>query len=153
MPVINSFYNAIIFGTLLSAADKIGLKPVLLGRQASRILKPLIGNLAQMTVGKDPPSNMEELIEDLKTIVKTGGLSEPENLEMSFSENCLTSKSTDCIYIDMAKYGKSIGYEACPVCVMGIVVMSLISALDFGEVVNFKAESDGNTCVYKLVID
>jgi len=153
MPEINSFYNAIVFGTLLSAADKIGLKPMLLGRQASRILKPLIRDLAKLTIGKDLPSNIEELIEDLKIIVKNGGISDLEKLEMKFSENCLIVKSTDCMYIDMAEYGKSIGYGACPLCVLGIVVMSLIEALGFGYVADFKAETNGKNCVYKMIID
>jgi hypothetical protein len=70
MPEINSFYNAIVFGTLLSAADKIGLKPILLGRQASQILKPIIKNIAKTAIGKDPPKNIEEFLEDIKIIAK-----------------------------------------------------------------------------------
>jgi hypothetical protein len=153
MPQINSFYNALIFGTLLSAADKIGLKPMLLGRQASKILKPLIGTLTQKTVGKDSPSNMEELIENLKKIAKTGGLAEPDKLEINFSGNCLSVKGTDCMYLDMCEYGKSIGYDACPVCVMAVVLMSIIGALGFGEVLDLKTENSGRTCFSKMVFD
>jgi hypothetical protein len=153
MPQINSFYNAIIFGTLLSAADKIGLKPMLLVRQASKILKPLMGTLSQQINGKDPPSNMEELIESMKEVTKTGGLAEPDKVEMTFSGNCLSMKGTDCMYLDMCEYGKSIGYDACPVCVMGVVIMSTIGALGFGEVADFKVENSGKTCFAKMVID
>ena len=153
MPEINSFYNAMVFGTLLSAADKIGLKPMLLGRQASKILKPVIETLAQKTVGKDPPSNVEELIENIKEVAKTGGLLDPSKFEANSSGNCLITKGTDCMYLDMAEYGKSIGYDACPVCVMGVLLMSTISALGFGEVVNFKVENSGKTCTNKFVID
>ncbi|WXG39645.1 MAG: hypothetical protein WED07_02225 [Candidatus Freyarchaeum deiterrae] len=153
MPQINSFYNAVIFGTLLSAADKIGMKPMILGRQASKILKPLIGTLAQKAIGKDPPSNMEELIEAIKEIAKNSGLTESNNLEMNFSGNCLSVKGTDCMYSEMAEYGKSIGYDACPVCVTGVVLMSIIGALGFGEVIDLKIENSGKTCLSKMVLD
>jgi len=150
---LNSFYNAVIFGTLLCAADKIGVKPMLLGRQAATILKPLLETLAKQALGKKPPSNMEELLTYFKEMGKTGGTSDPEKSETSFSENCLHSKVVNCMYLKMAEYGKSIGYTSCPLCATGILAMSLISALGFGEVSDFKVETSGNTCVTKMLID
>ncbi len=152
MVKFNPEYNAIILGMLLSAADKMGINPVLLGRQTSRLLAPMLDDLFEQFIGKSLSSNDSEFLEDIKKIVKIGEISDPEKLELEISANCFTLKLADCMYLDMANYGKTLGHDSCPMCIAGVFMTGLISSLGIGEVLNFEAQNKENNCIVKLTI-
>nr|MDO8082884.1 hypothetical protein [Candidatus Freyarchaeota archaeon] len=152
MVKFNPVYNAIILGILLSAAEKIGINPVLIGRQTSRLLAPLLDSLFKRFIGKTLSLNNGNLLEDIKKIVKTGEISDPEKLELTFSGNCVTLKLADCMYLDMANYGKTLGHDCCPMCIAGVFMTGVLSSLDTGEVLNFKVENKENNCIVKFAI-
>lgn len=152
MVKFNPEYNAIILGILLSAADKMGINPVLLGRQTSRLLAPMLDSIFQKFTGKTLSMNGEGFLEDIKRIVKIGDISDPEKLELEIVDSCFTLKLVDCMYLDMAKYGKIIGYESCPMCIAGVFMIGLFSSLNIGDVLNFKVENKDNSCIVKLVV-
>ena len=153
MPEINPLYHSLIFGTLMSALDNMGISPVLIARQTARILTPIIKDISKQAIGQAPSSNMETFIEQVKASVELGGLGDPKTFEINFSENVLSSKLSDCMYLNIANFAKSLGYDACPICSMSVTTMGTLSALGFGEVVDFKVECDGKTCLSKLIIE
>ncbi|MEX2723935.1 MAG: hypothetical protein Q6367_008580, partial [Candidatus Freyarchaeota archaeon] len=57
-----------------------------------------------------------------------------------------------CMYLDMAKYGKFIGHESCPMCIAGVFMTGLFSSLNIGEVLSFKVENKDNKCIVKLTV-
>ncbi len=152
MVKFNPEYNAIILGMLLSAADKMGINPVLLGRQTSRLLAPLLDGIFKQYIGRGPSSNPEQLLEDIKTIVKAGEISDPEGLELEYSENRFNMKVIECMYLDMANYGKTLGYNACPMCIAGVFFMGLVNSLGIGEVLDFTVENKENSCTLKIIV-
>nr|MDO8079154.1 hypothetical protein [Candidatus Freyarchaeota archaeon] len=150
LKVRESLYNSIVVCSLLSAADRIGLNPMVLGRQTATVLVPLLGDIFKKTLGKKPPSNMEELVKDIQEMMKDVGLADPERNEVSFSGNQLIMKSSDCFYREMAEFGKTLGYTACPLCALSIFLMGTIKALNLGQISSVKAEYDGTKCTMKL---
>nr|MDO8079417.1 hypothetical protein [Candidatus Freyarchaeota archaeon] len=159
MPIKSDRYDALaystslIFGTILSAADKMGIKPMLLGRQASKIIASIFGELSRQIQDKEPASNLEELIKDTENITKSFSSILNVGIEASFSDNCYTEKIIDCPYLEMAKFGKSWGYKACPLCGIMLIMMGSISALGFAEILDAKIENNKNTCVLKILIE
>jgi hypothetical protein len=152
MVKFNPVYNAIILGILFSAAEKIGITPVLLGRQTSRLLAPLLDDLFKQFIGKTLSLNNGDLLRDIKKIVQAGEISDPEKLELSVSGNCVTLKLADCMYLDMANYGKTLGHDCCPMCIAGVFMTGVFSSLNVGDVLDFKVENKENNCIVKLTI-
>jgi hypothetical protein len=148
-----AFSTSLIFGTVLSAADKMGIKPMLLGRQASKIMAPIINELSKKLQDKKAPSNLKELVEDLEIINKSLSSIMNYEIETSFSNNCYTEKLTNCAYIEMAKFGKSMGYNACPLCGITIILMGGISALGIAEILDTKVENNENACTLKIFLE
>jgi hypothetical protein len=152
-------YNAValstslIFGTLLSAADKMGIKPMLLGRQASKILAPILNLLAKQLHVNGTPSNLKELVKDIENITKSFSSTLGMEIEVNFSGNSYTHKLTNCPYLEMAKFGKSIGYKTCPLCGQMIILMGAFSALDSVEVLDSKVENNENVCTVKILLE
>ncbi|WXG39392.1 MAG: hypothetical protein WED07_00925 [Candidatus Freyarchaeum deiterrae] len=71
MSELKDFITGLVFGTLLSSADKMGINPMLLGRQASKVLGTLMGNLRHQFIDRDPPKNIEGLLKNLETVGKS----------------------------------------------------------------------------------
>ncbi|WXG39390.1 MAG: hypothetical protein WED07_00915 [Candidatus Freyarchaeum deiterrae] len=149
MSNIIDFFTGLVFGTILGSADKMGIKPMLLGRQSSKVLGPMIGSLAQQFIGKEPPKNMPELVRDLETLGKSTGVLGKE-FELSYSENKFSMKIKECPWLEMAKYGKSIGYNACPLCASSIIMMGAIEGMGLSQVIGINVENKDTICQLKL---
>lgn len=152
MSEMKDFFNAIVYCNVFLAADKMGVTPILLGRQASKVLAPVLDPLFKQIAGNTSPKNIEEFI---KTIVKVGkdtGLYQIE-VEEDSNENMHKEKITNCIWREMAKYAKTLGCKACPLCGIAVTIMGAIYALGLGEVNRFEAENNDNVCILKLKID
>ncbi|MEM3564264.1 MAG: hypothetical protein QXR19_13595 [Candidatus Jordarchaeaceae archaeon] len=145
---VNLFYG-FVFGTILSAADKMGINPMLLGRQSSKILGPMVENLAQQFLGMAPPKTMEELVKDLEIVGKNFGVFGKE-FECSYSGNNLSMKIVQCPWLEMCKYGKSIGYRACPLCATSVMLMGTIEATNIVQVMGINV--DNNEAVCRLTV-
>ncbi len=152
MPDVINFFTALIYGTILSAADRIGINPMLLGRQSSQILGPMIENLAQQFIGMAPPKDMEELKKDLEMFGKNTGVFGKE-YEWNNSGNCFSAKVVECPWLEMAKYGKSIGYKACPLCGITIILLGAIEAMGLSQVVGINVDNDETVCKLKLATE
>jgi hypothetical protein len=152
MSDLNDMFNGIVFGTILSSADKIGINPVLLGRQASKVLAPLIENFAQQFLGVSAPKDMNELVKDLEIFGKKFGVLGKE-FELSYTGDSFKIKSVECPWKEMAKYGKTIGYKACPICVITIMVMATIEAITHSQVFGLKIENNESTCEVKILLE
>nr|MDO8081102.1 hypothetical protein [Candidatus Freyarchaeota archaeon] len=150
---INPLYNAIAFGTLLTSLDKLGLKPMLVARQATRILAPIIANLAKQIYGQEPSKNLAEFVENWKVMIKKTSLVDPDKSEISLADKVISMKLTDCMYQAMADFGKSQGYPACPLCIINLILLSLIKAQGIGEVIDFSSKKSETVCLVKMVID
>ncbi len=68
--------NFLVFGSLLNALDKIGLKPTLIGRQTARVLAPTLKDVYQKFSGTESAKTMEQFIIDYKTAMNNLNLLE-----------------------------------------------------------------------------
>ncbi len=142
--------TGLIFGTVLKSADNMGVKPILLGCQSAKVLGPIIATLSQQFIGKAPPKDMNELMTDMETMAKVSGVLGKE-FEMSYTGNTVKMKTVECPWLEMAKYGKSIGYKACPLC--GIMIL-LIGAIEFVNTVQVSdVNVDNNETVCQLTVE
>jgi hypothetical protein len=116
------------------------------------VLAPVIDGLFKQIAGKEPPATIEEFIKNIEKIGKDTGLYQIE-VEEDPSENVHKEKITNCIWREMAKYAKTLGCPACPLCGIAITIMGAICALGLGEVNRFEAENNDNICILKLKID
>ncbi|WXG42206.1 MAG: hypothetical protein WED07_15815 [Candidatus Freyarchaeum deiterrae] len=145
--------NVLLCGSLLSALDKIGIKPTLIGRQTARVLAPMIKDIAQKYAeAEQPAKTMDQFIIDFKTALKHLNVFDRESFEMNYSKGVLSMKVTDCMWLDMLNFGKSQGYKTCAFCGAGIFTTALISTLDLGEVSDIKVENKEKVCNLKLAI-
>ncbi|MGQ9721089.1 MAG: hypothetical protein ACUVXA_07180 [Candidatus Jordarchaeum sp.] len=149
MSEMKDFFNAIVYCNVFIAADKMGVTPVLLGRQGATVLAPVIDGLFKQIVGSDPPKTMGEFIKNIEKLGKDTGLYQIEIIADP-SENAHKEKITNCIWTEMAKYAKTLGYNACPLCGIAVTIMGGIHALGLGEVNRFEAENNENVCILKL---
>lgn len=149
MSEMKDFFNAIVYCNVFIAADKMGVTPVLLGRQAATVLAPVIDGLFKQIVNSDSPKTMEEFVKDIEKVGKDTGLYQIE-IMADPSENVHKEKITNCIWTEMAKYAKTLGYKSCPLCGIAVTIMGGIHALGLGEVNRFEAENNENVCILKL---
>jgi len=141
---VNLFYG-FVFGTILSAADKMGINPMLLGRQSSKILGSMVDSLAQQFLGMAPPKTMEELLKDIEIMGKNFGVFGKE-FELSYSGNNLNIKIVRCPWLELCKYGKSVGYKACPLCPTSIILMGAIEATNIAQVLGTNVDNNETVC-------
>ena len=112
MVELHPFYNAFFFGTLLSALEKMGINPMLITRQTAKILGPQAELLAKdLTGDKDSPATMDELAKLLEQTIQDTKCA--DQVEGKFSGNSFSMKITNCMYQELADYGKSLGYNNC----------------------------------------
>ncbi|WXG41756.1 MAG: hypothetical protein WED07_13500 [Candidatus Freyarchaeum deiterrae] len=153
MTELNSLYNAIAFGTVLTALDKMGVNPSLVARQASRVLAPMMKELGKQISTQTDAKNLKEFISSWDKIMETAQFADPKGTEASVSNNTLYMKLTNCMFNDMANFGKSQGYPACPICIVNLMVISFIGAQGIGEVADSKVENKENVCKLKVSVD
>jgi hypothetical protein len=147
----NPIANVLLYGSVLSALDKIGIKPTLIGRQTSRILAPIVNDISKKFAGEEHAKTMEQFIIGYKTAVKNLNILDIEGFEINYSKNVLSMKVPDCMWLDLANYGKSQGYGACALCGVSIFTTALIN-IDLGDVSDVKIENKERVCNLKFVI-
>lgn len=130
----------------------MGINPILLGRQSAKILAPLITSLAQQLLGMPAPKNMEELLKELEIFGKKFRVLGKE-FELNYSGNIFKTKIVECSWKEMCKYGKSIGYKACPLCIAMIMLMSVIEAMGLSQVFGFNLDNNDSVCEIKLTLE
>lgn len=152
MTQINPLYNAICFGTLLSALDRIGVSLPIVARQASELLTPMLGNIMKILLGdrKVPESLSEVKVLAKEIIMERDKI--VEKLEMDVSKNQIETNVTGCMYLDIAKFSKSLGCNACPTCLFALMMSAFISALKLGTVSEATFVNDGDECHVRLVL-
>lgn len=147
-----NLFNGLVFGTILSSADKMGINPMLIGRQSAKILAPMIDGLAQQFLGLPAPKNMEELLKELEILGKNFGVLGKE-FELNYTENKIELKVVECPWKEMSKYGKSIGYKACPLCVIEIMLMGAIEGAGLSQIFGFNLENSEATCKIEAALE
>jgi hypothetical protein len=145
-------FNGLVFGTLLSSADKIGVNPILLGRQSAKILSPMIDGLAQQFLGMTSPKNMEELLKYLEMMGQKFGILGKE-FELNCTGNIFKLKVVECPWKEMSKYGKSIGYKACPLCVITLMLMGAIEGVGLSQVFGFNLDNNDSVCKIEMTLE
>lgn len=148
---INPLYNAICFGTLLSALDKIGVSLPIVARQTSQLLEPLMRDFLKGLIGaNDLPKNLREVKEVIEKLVDVGGIGETK---VEVSGNTLTVSGKDCMYIDMSRFGRTLGYPTCPMCVISLMLIALINVSKIGVVTDTIVETNDNECKIKITVE
>ncbi|MFB0562165.1 MAG: hypothetical protein ACETWM_13260 [Candidatus Lokiarchaeia archaeon] len=148
------YINSIVFGTLLRAADEIGLPPMLLARQTAKVLAVQLAGI-QKQMGIKPHKTFEEFIEFFKNQMKdTPEMADPEKTEITLDGNTINERIVNCLYLsNMSQYAKTLGYQTCPICVSAVLMMASLNAQGIcGEFTDFKTETKGDTCFIKLEI-
>ncbi|MBS7287792.1 MAG: hypothetical protein KIH01_03355 [Candidatus Freyarchaeota archaeon] len=150
MPV-NPLYNAICFGTLLSALDKIGVSLPIVARQTSHLLEPLMKDFLKGFIGSnDLPKNLNEVKEVIEKLVDVGGIGETK---VEVADKMLTVSGKDCMYIDMSNFSRTLGYPTCPMCVISLMLVALVSVPKIGVVTDTIIETKGNECSIKIKVE
>jgi hypothetical protein len=149
MTKVNSLYNAIAFGTLLTSLDKMGIKPALVARQTNRVLSPIVADLAKKIYNEEPSKDINGFIKHVKEAMVKGGFADPEKSEISATDSTINMKFVNCMYQDLANFGKSQGYAACPLCVVNLILSGRLGELGV-DVSNVKLENKDNVCSVKV---
>lgn len=147
---MDPFIDALILSTVMSSLDKMGLNPMLVARQGARIIAPTIGAGLQQTVGSHMPTSLEDHCKVSEDCFKAGQTADPDKTKVSCSDNVITMKVVDCAYLTMADFGKSLGYEACPICVQAFMESALTTAVKIAETESFQVEHSADTCIVKI---
>ena len=147
---IDPFIDALIFGTIVSSLDNMGLNPMLVVRQGSRVIAPIAGALYKQGIGQDIPKTLEELCRSVEEFFKIAQTADPDKSKLFYSNDVLTMKTVDCAYLTMADLGKKIGYKACPMCVQAFMLSGLVIAVNLAEIENFQVEHSGDTCIIEV---
>ncbi|MEM2047943.1 MAG: hypothetical protein QXZ06_08675, partial [Candidatus Jordarchaeales archaeon] len=142
MPQINPLYNAICFGTILSALDRIGVSLPIVARQTSELLTPILRDLTKIFLGdKKVPESLNEVKVLAKEVLERDKVA--EKVELDVSKNPIEMKIDGCMYLDIANFSKSLGYSACPTCLFALMTTSFISALKLGRVSEATFKNNG----------
>jgi hypothetical protein len=146
--------EVLLVGSLLSALDKIGIKPTLIGRQTARVLAPMINDIAQKYAeAEQVAKTWDQFIVDYKTAIKNNlNVYDRESFEMNYSKGVLSMNITDCMWLDMLNFGKSMGYKTCAFCGASVFTTALIATLGLGDVTDIRVENKEKVCSLKLVI-
>ncbi|MEM1717740.1 MAG: hypothetical protein QXF49_00130 [Thermosphaera sp.] len=151
MSLINPLYNAICFGTLMSAIDKIGIPLPLVARQASEILAPIVKDLAKTILGNEKlPEKLSELMSFAKEVLERNGVA--EKIEMRITESQVKMRILRCMYLDVAGFSKTLGYSACPICLYVLMFAAALSAIKLAEVSKATFENNGSECNIELTL-
>ena len=148
----NPIANTSVYGSLMNALDKIGIKPTLIGRQTARVLAPTLKGIWQQFTQAEPPKTMDQFVIGYKTAMKILNILDFESFEVDYSKGVLSVKIPDCMWLDLLNFGKSQGYKACAICSHSIMTTALISAMDLGDVSDIKVENKDKVCYLKFVI-
>ncbi|WXG42208.1 MAG: hypothetical protein WED07_15825 [Candidatus Freyarchaeum deiterrae] len=144
--------NFLVYGSLLNALDKIGIKPTLIGRQTARVLAPTLKDIYQKFSGNESAKTMDQFIIDYKAAMKNLNLLDRESFEVDYSKDVLSVKVPDCMWLDILNFGKSQGYKTCALCSHSIFAAAMISTMDIGEVLDIKVENKEKICYLKFAI-
>ncbi|MHA1209339.1 MAG: hypothetical protein ACTSSA_10040 [Candidatus Freyarchaeota archaeon] len=144
---------AMAFGTLLSALDEMGIKPPLIARQTARKLTPVMAEFAKQLHGNSPSQSMEDFMKNWKQSLKSSGFADPEKSSIELLDNGLCIKVADCLYLNMANFSKSFGYETCPVCILGVFVTSTLTGKGLDDITDIKAKKTDNLCTVKILTE
>ena len=152
MPRWDPMANVLVYGSLLYVLDKVGVKPALIGRQTARVLAPMFKNISQKYAKADSVKTMDQFLKDAKTAMKKLNIWDQENFEADYSKGVLSVKIPDCMWLDLANYGKSQGYSACALCGVSVFLTALISTENLGDVLDVQVDNNERVCSLKLVI-
>ena len=147
MTEMNPTYVAIAFGSILTALDKMGIKPSLILRQSSVVLEPLAGFVTSSS-GVSIPKDLDEYAELLDVSIKYGNAC--SDIKSIHSGNSIKSNITDCMFMPIAEFAKTLGYDSCPVCIVNLIGSSMFKGFGLGEVSSFKTETTGNVCSIEI---
>ncbi len=149
---LNIFNNAVIFGSLLSALENMGIPTTLTSRRTADVLKGVLKIVDRVLLGREPASTLDELPKDFTDAVKNSKF--VENVEVTLKDNTMTGTLTGCMYLGFGKIAKDLlGYKGCPICALAVVGAGTVEALGFGQVTDMSVTTEGKTCHLKMKIE
>ncbi|MFB0562355.1 MAG: hypothetical protein ACETWM_14215 [Candidatus Lokiarchaeia archaeon] len=150
--MLNTFNNAVIFGSLLSALENMGIPTTLTARRAADVLKGILKLIDTVLLGKEPASTLEELPNDFMEAVKNSKF--VDDVEVKISDNTMTGTLTNCMYLGFGKIARDLlGYSGCPICALCVVGAATVEALEFGQVTDMSIKTEGNICHLEMKIE
>ncbi|MGQ9722382.1 MAG: hypothetical protein ACUVXA_13785 [Candidatus Jordarchaeum sp.] len=150
--MLNTFNNAVIFGSLLSALENMGIPTTLTARRASDVLKGILKVVDKVLLGKEPATSLEELPKDFMEAVKNSQF--VEEVDVKVSNNVMSGTLKNCIYLGFGKIATALlGYERCPICALCMVGAATVEALEFGQVTDMNIKTNGNICHLEMKIE
>ncbi len=147
---LDPFIDALIFCTVVGSLDKMGLNPMLLARQAGREMESTIGASIKRLLGVNPPSTLEEHCKISEAFFKPAQTADPDKTKVSCSGNVIIMEIVDCAYLTQAELGRSLGYNACPLCIQAFCESALTKAVNIAEIESFQVERNKDTCTVKI---
>lgn len=142
--------DALIVGTVVSSLDKMGVKPMLMVRQAIPVIALLAEGSIKRHLGKNLPSNLEEFCKICEEMLRPGQTADPDKSKIFYANGTINMEAVDCAYLTMADLGKSLGYKSCPICLQAFMLAAFTKGLNISEVENFQVDHNGDTCTIKL---
>nr|MDO8081395.1 hypothetical protein [Candidatus Freyarchaeota archaeon] len=150
--MLNTFNNAVIFGSLLSALENMGIPTTLTSRRTAGVLKGILKVVDTVLLGRKPASTLEELPKDFMDAVVNSKF--VEKVEVSLKDNTMTGTLTNCMYLGFGKIARDLlGYKGCPICALTVVGAGTVEALEFGQVTDMSITTEGNICHLKMKIE
>jgi hypothetical protein len=146
---INPIYNSIIYYAMMIAMDRIGINPALFARQTAYAISPIMKRVAG-TLGLKLPENLNEFGELQKQFDDMDSIPDQERTEFSFNDGMITLKIHNCGFLEVSDYAEGVGYNRCPVCLLGAVNIGLLKALNLSETKDFTVQKDGAICTIRI---
>jgi hypothetical protein len=135
----------------MSALDKMGIAPDLLGRQTAAALAPVLQNLSK-TFGA-PPKNINEYLAMFKVLAGTTGIADSQTMRTEIKDHSCHINLTNCMWQDIAGIAEKAGYKRCPMCIIGTLNIGFLKVFGFQETTRSVVEKKGNNCSLDLFSD
>ena len=150
---LNSMINAIPYYAMMTALDKMGIAPDLLGRQTSVALKPILQDLSKALASGQMPKNINEFFEMFKAIVGVTSIADADTIRTEVKDRSCHINLSNCMWQDIAGVAEKAGYKHCPMCIIGTVITGFLKVFGFQETTRSKVEKKGNSCSVELFSD
>jgi hypothetical protein len=143
---IDPYINAIPIYSIMRALEKIGISPELLGPQTSEALLPIASGLIKSMLGQDMPKSLGDALQMLKAVCGMAGIADGDTMEASVVNGDVSLKLSNCMWSDIAELAKTGGYNHCPMCIVGSLLMGAMRGLDIADLASLRVERKENDC-------
>ncbi len=135
------------YSAILDAMETLGLNLTLVAKTIAHDMKHQLKEALNPILGKNPPQSVQELLDIAIPFFKTFGF----EVEMNFSKkNLITCTMKGCLNKPLAEQSLAEGKEGCSMCMAAFMAAMTLSAIEVGEINQFRGKANANRCVFEI---